>query len=90
VKQKSWGGGSGDDKQEELLPPSPPADTSQRLIAIDCSAPSAKRAKHLFKRCFEATFDPANMPGTEKILAPDSDEEDTGEAGSIFRRRNKQ
>jgi len=95
-KRKEAEGGSGDDQKEGdgggcggevVLPPSPP---NRAPLGIDCSAPSAKRAKHLFKRCFEATFDPASMPGSEKILAPDSDEEDTGEAGIIFRkRRNK-
>ncbi|KAG8224657.1 hypothetical protein J437_LFUL005159 [Ladona fulva] len=29
----------------------------------------------VYKRCFQATFDPTNLPGFDEILAPDSDEE---------------
>lgn len=37
--------------------------------------PPTKKAKYLFKRCFEATFAPQNISGSGRILAPDSDEE---------------
>jgi len=72
-------GGNGDVTSTEQVPSSPP---TRQLPGIDCSAPSAKRAKHIFKRCFEATFDPSSIPGTEKVLAPDSDE-DEGETRSF-------
>ena len=72
-------GGNGDVTSSEQVPSSPP---TRPLPGIDCSAPSAKRAKHIFKRCFEATFDPSSIPGTEKVLAPDSDE-DEGETRSF-------
>ena len=72
-------GGNGDVTSSEQVPSSPP---TRQLPGIDCSAPSAKRAKHIFKRCFEATFDPSSIPGTEKVLAPDSDE-DEGETRSF-------
>ena len=71
--------GNGDVTSSESVPSSPP---TRPLPGIDCSAPSAKRAKHIFKRCFEATFDPSSIPGTEKVLAPDSDE-DEGETRSF-------
>ena len=41
----------------------------------DSLTPPSKRAKYVFKRCFEATFVPQNIAGAHKILAPDSDEE---------------
>ena len=41
---------------------------------IDGSPPSKKK-NFLFRRCFDATFNPQNIPGTERVLAPDSDEE---------------
>jgi len=38
--------------------------------------PPAKRKKRqLFKRCYDATFHPGQVPGAANILAPDSDEE---------------
>ena len=40
------------------------------------SSPPSKRARILFKRCFEATLNPNDVPGANTILAPDSDEED--------------
>jgi len=39
------------------------------------SSPPSKKKNFLFKRCFDATFNPKSIPGTEKILAPDSDED---------------
>jgi len=38
-------------------------------------SPPSKRKNFLFRRCFDATFNPKSVPGTEKVLAPDSDEE---------------
>lgn len=39
------------------------------------STPPAKRVRHIFRRCFESTFDPHSIPGFNVILAEDSDEE---------------
>lgn len=38
--------------------------------------PPSKKARYLFKRCFEATFNPSKIPGYDRVLAPDSDEEE--------------
>ena len=37
--------------------------------------PSAKKARFLFKRCFDSTFNPKSVQGSDKVLAPDSDDE---------------
>jgi len=42
---------------------------------MDETPPAKKRKNFFFKRCFDATFKPENVPGTKKILAPDSDED---------------
>ncbi|CAL4108006.1 unnamed protein product, partial [Meganyctiphanes norvegica] len=34
--------------------------------------PPSKKARYLFKRCFESTFNPDNIPGREHVLAADS------------------
>ena len=43
----------------------------------DCfeGTPPAKRKNFMFRRCFDATFNPRNVPGAGKVLAPDSDED---------------
>ena len=41
---------------------------------FDASPPSKKK-NFLFRRCFDATWNPNKIAGTEKVLAPDSDEE---------------
>ena len=43
----------------------------------DCleGTPPAKRKNFMFRRCFDATFNPQNVPGAGKVLAPDSDED---------------
>jgi len=43
----------------------------------DCftASPPSKKKKVLFRRCFDATWNPSKVLGTEKVLAPDSDEE---------------
>ena len=51
----------------DLRPPS-----HEDLLA---STPPAKRKNFMFRRCFDATFNPKTVPGMEKVLAPDSDEE---------------
>jgi hypothetical protein len=38
-------------------------------------SPPSKKARYLFKKCFEVTFNPQHAPGYENVLAPDSDEE---------------
>ncbi|XP_011314245.1 cell cycle checkpoint control protein RAD9A isoform X1 [Fopius arisanus] len=50
-----------DNENDDTVPDSPP--------------PPAKRAKTIFKRCFENTFDPKMLPGHETLLANVSDEE---------------
>jgi len=37
--------------------------------------PAKKKKRTLFARCYDATFCPSQVPGAEKVLAPDSDEE---------------
>jgi len=54
------------DKPLNMIPP--PEDF------IDRTPPSEKK-NVLFRRCFDATFNPQNIPGIERVLAPDSDEE---------------
>ena len=46
----------------------------------DCmeGTPPSKRKNFMFRRCFDATFNPQAVPGTERVLAPDSDEEMVG------------
>ena len=64
---------------DEAVTTSPPRETP----------PPSKRAKYIFKRCFDATFNPANIPGTSKILAPDSDEEDERQEITFRRKANQ-
>ncbi|XP_067014883.1 cell cycle checkpoint control protein RAD9A [Anabrus simplex] len=51
------------DEEEDSVPGTPPP-------------PPNKRARFLFKRCFEATFNPDQIPGHDVVLADDSAEED--------------
>ena len=51
--------GSGDAQEAEEVPASPPS----------------KKTKFYFRRCFDATFNPINIPGYQRVLARDSDEE---------------
>ena len=47
------------------------------------AAPPSKRAKFLFRKCFDATFNPrTGVTGSDRILAPDSDEEEDGEGAT--------
>ena len=40
------------------------------------NTPPPKRPRlSMFKRCFDKTFDPGCIPGAQKVLAPDSDDE---------------
>jgi len=60
--------------------PPPPGSPDLSTIAgpemVQGTPPPAKKKRHmLFRRCFEATFNPSLMPGVDKVLAPDSDEE---------------
>ncbi|KZC09657.1 PREDICTED: cell cycle checkpoint control protein RAD9A [Dufourea novaeangliae] len=48
------------DTLEDAVPSSPP--------------PPAKRARLIFQKCFQKTFDPTTLPGYDIILAEDSDE----------------
>ncbi|XP_043233793.1 cell cycle checkpoint control protein RAD9A-like isoform X4 [Amphibalanus amphitrite] len=55
-------------------PPSPPSAAADGDDAIP-GTPPAKRAKFTFQRCFNLTMDPLRVPGHERVLAPDSDED---------------
>ncbi|KAF0304409.1 Cell cycle checkpoint control protein RAD9B [Amphibalanus amphitrite] len=55
-------------------PPSPPPAAAGGDDAIP-GTPPAKRAKFTFQRCFNLTMDPLRVPGHERVLAPDSDED---------------
>ena len=50
---------------------------SQDQLDASCRirSPPAKAAHLIFRRCFDATFDPATISGAHRVLAPDSDEE---------------
>jgi len=61
------------------VPPSlhPTFDNTLKLPPPDFleGSPPSKRKNFLFRRCFDATFNPKAVEGSEKVLAPDSDEE---------------
>lgn len=51
---------------------------------IEASPPPAEKPlsdkiKRVFRRCFEVTFDPSQIPGHDVILAPNSSSEDENE-----------
>jgi hypothetical protein len=37
--------------------------------------PAAKKARYIFRRCFEATYNSQMLPGYDEVLAEDSDDE---------------
>ena len=37
--------------------------------------PLSKKARYIFKRCFEVTFNSQMIPGYDEVLAEDSDDE---------------
>ncbi|CAD6227613.1 GSCOCG00001291001-RA-CDS [Cotesia congregata] len=49
-------------EQDDIVPSSPPPRSS-------------KKARMIFKKCLQATFDPTSLPGHDLVLAKDSDEE---------------
>lgn len=49
---------------DDFVPNSPPRQTS------------SKKARLVFKKCFQNTFDPRMLPGHDRVLAKDSDESD--------------
>lgn len=61
-RRKSNPGGSNQRNDDEIVPCSPPRQPS-------------KKARLIFQKCFKATFDPRMLPGHDKVLAEDSDEE---------------
>lgn len=48
--------------EEDTVPGTPPP-------------PLSKKARYIFKRCFEATFNSQMIPGFDEVLAEDSDDE---------------
>ena len=48
--------------EEDAVPGTPPP-------------PLSKKARYIFKRCFEATFNSQMIPGYDEVLAEDSDDE---------------
>ena len=42
---------------------------------VEGTPPAKKKKRALFARCYDATFAPSQVPGAQKVLAPDSDEE---------------
>ena len=62
----------------QVVPPTPIPSTDEDMLDLtrhEDLQPAAKKARYLFKRCFDSTFNPHAVPGSDKILAPDSDEE---------------
>lgn len=53
-----------------------PAEVTFNTCYGDDETPQSKKARFLFKRCFDATFNMAAVPGNEKVLAPDSEDEE--------------
>ena len=51
------------------------ADEEMLDLTVAHPDPPAKKARFIFKRCFDSTFNPKNVPGSDLVLAPDSDEE---------------
>ncbi|XP_076041140.1 cell cycle checkpoint control protein Rad9 [Oratosquilla oratoria] len=50
--------------------------SSDNAISPRTGSPVPKKAKFIFQRCFNATFNPESIPGYGVVLASDSDEED--------------
>ena len=44
-------------------------------LLVPGTPPAKKPRLMYFKRCFDTTFNPSNIPGAQKVLAPDSDED---------------
>ena len=58
-------GRGGDTEEQEVDEP----DT------VTATPPAKRKKRQMFQRCFEATFNPAMVQGAERVLAPDSDED---------------
>jgi len=58
------------DSLATMCPPPPPAPDT-----LQATPPPKKKRHKLFNRCFEKTFNPNQIPGADKVLAPDSDED---------------
>uniref|UniRef100_A0A336ML43 CSON002238 protein n=1 Tax=Culicoides sonorensis TaxID=179676 RepID=A0A336ML43_CULSO len=48
---------------------------SEESVPASPTAEFRRRRRHIFRRCFEQTFDPRTVPGANEILAVNSDEE---------------
>lgn len=71
TKRKSMGDNEDSPKKEEAVKP---MDLDESVL---CSSPRqqlAKKAKIVFQKCLQTTFDPQMLPGHNTILVEDSDE----------------
>ena len=55
--------------------PEPDANGDHCEENVAGTPPAKKKKRALFARCYDSTFMPCQVPGAEKVLAPDSDEE---------------
>lgn len=62
VKENGSAQDAENNAEEDAVPGTPPP-------------PPAKRARYIFKRCFQATFNSQMLPGYDEVLAEDSDDE---------------
>ena len=61
----------------DLAPPNGNGDASALDVTSQQPPPSKKRRTNaFFQRCFDATFNPNDATAAQRILAPDSDEDD--------------
>lgn len=50
-------------------------DEAEEEDAIPSTPPAKRAKKFIFRRCFESTFNPEDVPGHDKVLAEDSDDD---------------
>lgn len=52
-----------------------PEDEDEDLVQNSPPRSNLNPAHHIFRKCFQTTFDPSTLPGHDTILAEDSDDE---------------
>lgn len=55
-----------------------PEDDNEDLVQNSPPRKQSKRAKHIFQKCFQTTFDPRSLPGYNDVEVEDSGESDDG------------